>query len=564
MTPDQAMRARQAAALLNQRRFAEAVDLLAPLASTLPGEADIRHLLGAALAGAGDAVGAERALRGALTINAGHAHAAVDLARLLAAQDRHEDLLAATEAAAAAERPRLALLDQRAKALQALDRTAEALAVRERQVGLAPDNPAVHHNLAALLGDMGQAERAEAAARTAFMRGGDAPETWLALARALQKQTRYDEADAAFAEVLKRRPLDLEALRDQAQLVWMRTGDADAACARLDRMIAERPDVSALRALKAKVLTYAGDPRGAYAAMTAGPLTDAAGNLAASRVAVAFDADRALEHARTAVAMAPEQQDVRRGLVEALLAVGAAAEAAPMVEAMLRQRPLDQYLLALQATVWRLLDDPRQAQLYDYAAMVRGWRIDTPDGWPDLDSYLAELAETLRGLHRLKTHPLDQSLRHGTQTSMDLLVSEEPTVRAFFKAIDGPIRRHMALLGSGDDPLRRRNTGAYRIKGAWSVQLQPDGYHADHLHPDGWLSSACYIALPDAVEGAGREGWIQFGRPGIPTAPSLEAQHFIKPEPGLLALFPSYMWHGTVPFSGDQTRLTIAFDVVPA
>lgn len=564
MTPDQAMRAQQAAALLNQRRFAEARDLLAPLVSTLPGEADIRHLFGAALAGTGDAAGAERALRAALTINPAHVHAAVDLARLLAAQERHEDLLAATETAAAAERPRLALLDLRAQALQVLDRTAEALAVRERQVRLAPDNPVVHHNLAALLGDMGHADRAEAAARTAFARGGDAPETWLALARALQKQVRYDEADAAFAEVLKRRPLALDALRDQAQLVWMRTGDAAAACERIDRMIVEHPDVSLLRALKAKVLTYAGDARGAYEAMTAGPLTDAAGHLAASRAAVAFDAGGALEHARTAVAMAPDQEDARRGLVEALLAAGAAEEAAPMVEAMLRERPLDQYLLAYQATLWRLLNDPRLAELCDYEAVVRGWRIDTPDGWPDLDSYLADLALTLRGLHRFKTHPLDQSLRHGTQTSMDLLVSEEPTVRAFFKAVDGPIRRHMALLGQGGDPLRRRNTGAYRIKGAWSVQLQPHGFHADHLHPDGWLSSACYIALPDAVEGAGREGWIQFGRPGIPTEPPLEAQHYLKPEPGLLALFPSYMWHGTVPFPGDQTRLTIAFDVVPA
>ncbi|MFN4298059.1 MAG: putative 2OG-Fe(II) oxygenase [Brevundimonas sp.] len=564
MTPDQAMRAQQGAALLNQRRFAEARDLLAPLAQTSPGDPDIRHLYGAALVGAGDTTGAEPELRAALEINPGHAHAAVDLGRLLAAQERHEALLAVTEAAAARERPRLALLDLRARALQALDRTAEALAVRERQVRLAPDNPVVHHNLAALLGDLGHAERAEEAARTAFSRGGDAPETWLALARALQKQTRYDEADAAFAEVLKRRPLALDALRDQAQLVWMRTGDVAAACERIDRMIVEHPDVSLLRALKAKVLTYAGDPRGAYAAMTAGPLTDAAGHLAASRAAVTFDPDKALAHARTAVALSLDMEEARRGLVEALLAAGAAREAQPLVEAMLDRKPLDQNLLAFQATLWRLLEDPRLAQLYDYEAVVRGWRIDTPDGWPDLDSYLADLARTLRGLHRLKTHPLDQSLRHGTQTSMDLLVSEEPTVRAFFRAIDGPIRRHMAMLGQGDDPLRRRNTGAYRIKGAWSVHLQPDGFHADHLHPDGWLSSACYIALPDAIEGPGREGWIRFGRPGVPTAPPLEAQHYIKPEPGLLALFPSYMWHGTVPFSGDQTRLTIAFDVVPA
>jgi hypothetical protein len=31
----------------------------------------------------------------------------------------------------------------------------------------------------------------------------------------------------------------------------------------------------------------------------------------------------------------------------------------------------------------------------------------------------------------------------------------------------------------------------------------------------------------------------------------------------MLALFPSYMWHGTVPFTQGAERLTIAFDLVP-
>jgi hypothetical protein len=79
----------------------------------------------------------------------------------------------------------------------------------------------------------------------------------------------------------------------------------------------------------------------------------------------------------------------------------------------------------------------------------------------------------------------------------------------------------------------------------------------------GWLSSAFYVALPAAIE-RGREGWIEFGRPGVPTEPALDAEHAIKPEPGLLVLFPSYMWHGTVPFSGEDPRLTIAFDLTPA
>lgn len=87
-----------------------------------------------------------------------------------------------------------------------------------------------------------------------------------------------------------------------------------------------------------------------------------------------------------------------------------------------------------------------------------------------------------------------------------------------------------------------------------------NGYHANHVHPMGWLSSACYIALPQVIE-RGREGWIKFGEPGISTAPKLEAEHFMMPAPGKLVLFPSYMWHGTVPFGGDEPRITIAFDL---
>ena len=36
----------------------------------------------------------------------------------------------------------------------------------------------------------------------------------------------------------------------------------------------------------------------------------------------------------------------------------------------------------------------------------------------------------------------------------------------------------------------------------------------------------------------------------------------VEPEPGRLVLFPSYMWHGTIPF-GSGDRLTAAFDYQP-
>ena len=144
-------------------------------------------------------------------------------------------------------------------------------------------------------------------------------------------------------------------------------------------------------------------------------------------------------------------------------------------------------------------------------------------------------------------------MRHGSQTLRALMDYPDPEIAAFFQAIDSPIRAHIAAIGEGGQ--------AHAVAGAWSVRLNRQGFHTDHVHPEGWLSSAFYIRLPHA---RGGEGWLKFGEPGTPTRPHLGAEYFVRPEPGMLVLFPSYMWHGTVPFASAGTRLTCAFDVVRA
>ncbi|WP_374596558.1 putative 2OG-Fe(II) oxygenase [Brevundimonas sp.] len=445
--------------------------------------------------------------------------------------------------------------------LKRIGRLDVALDLRRAEVAQRSTSAVAEHNLAALLGDMGQAAEAEAAVRRAFAKGGDAPETWLVLARALLAQDRFDEADAAYRQALTRRPVYAEAVRDLAQLIWMRSGDAQAALHPFEAALTAAPNAIDLRIARATMMEYAGATPDAVLAALNADGTHPEIELAATHAALGVDHDRALAHARAAHALRPHIRTALK-LAEVHLARTEPDAAMPLIEAVLRALPEDQNALSLQAVAWRLAGDPRATELYDYDTMVGAWTIDTPAPWTSLPAYLADLAAALRRLHGLTTHPLGQSLRHGTQTTASLLTSTDPAIRAFFTAIDGPIRRHIAGLGTGADPLRRRSTGAYRLSGAWSVQLKPGGYHAAHIHPEGWLSSACYIDLPDAVQAEGRQGWIGFG--GAPFTPDLPHQHFKKPEPGKLVLFPSYMWHGTAPFEGDQTRLTIAFDVVPA
>jgi hypothetical protein len=275
------------------------------------------------------------------------------------------------------------------------------------------------------------------------------------------------------------------------------------------------------------------------------------------------DLDRprdALPLLRAAVARARDPSQSTRNLVPALLRTGGAAEALALVDELLARNPDDQQLIAYRATALRLLGDPRYSRLYDYDRLVRSYRLQPPGEFPGIAAFNAVFARELASLHHASHRPLAQSLRGGTQTQRNLPAGN-PLIAAFFSMIDGPIRDYISRLEKGDaHPVDRRKSASYRISGSWSVQLQPEGFHVDHVHPQGWLSSAYYVELPDAA--GSREGWLKFGEPGV-RIDGCAAEHFVQPECGLLVLFPSYFWHGTVPFHAGA-RLTAAFDVIPA
>jgi len=72
------------------------------------------------------------------------------------------------------------------------------------------------------------------------------------------------------------------------------------------------------------------------------------------------------------------------------------------------------------------------------------------------------------------------------------------------------------------------------------------------------------VTVPDAaLDPSARQGWIKFGEPSFETAMQGTIRRAVQPVPGRLVLFPSYMWHGTIPFHSAAARTTIAFDAVP-
>jgi tetratricopeptide (TPR) repeat protein len=520
------------------------------------------------LAAQGRFAEAERMLVATLAASPGHEQALATLVRIQLTQGRAAQANQTLDGAVGAGAKLTAgLLRLRGSLMLSQSRFGEAASMFREAVAADPADASAEHALAVALAKTGAHEEAIDAARSAIGKGHDPIAARLVLGRALWESGNTDDAEIEFRRIIAQQPAHASAHASLADVIWIRTGDIGEATAALDASIAAAPHSPELRLLKSRLLEGTGQPERAYAEIVRGfafAPNHVELHAGAARACIAFDAERALAHAEHALRFALSVQGTLAILADALLANGHAARAAAAAERLLQIDPNDGHAIAVLATAWRLLGDPRYAALYDYAAFVRATTLDTPTGWPDLASYLADLARALHRRHdALRAHPVAQTLRSGTQVMLRPERDADPAIRALREAIGGPIERYVAALGRGTDRLRRRNSGRWQLADFWSVRLRDSGYHFNHYHGSGWLSSACYIELPPLENG---EGWLQFGAPCMATRPALEPDYFVKPEPGELVLFPSWMWHGTVPFRAkpDASRLTIAFDVLPA
>ncbi|MEO7051258.1 MAG: tetratricopeptide repeat protein [Rhodanobacter sp.] len=590
---------RRISGLLQAGSFRAAQAQLETIVAEHPGFAEAQRLLAGTLLALGDAAGAEKLLRHALATAPDWTPTLATLGEVLLGQGRvgEAEPLLQRAAVGSPPSPRAALVlaryyndtrrpaqavevaarycasgnadaelvTQHVAALAALGRQDEAVAFYRRAAVAAP---AAAHALAIALDAAKQPAEAEQVARDALAHGQPNAALYLTRARSLTALGDFERAEAVLHDCLRLDPRLSEAQSHLARLVWMRTGDCIQATATLDEALHRFANDDALWATRAAILQGAGDARGAYAclaAQAARPQAAPALLVRAGLAALEFEPSMALALAERALRVVPADTAARTLLVAAQLGSGDASGALPHCEALLAAAPDDQYLVALQTTAWRLLGDERYAELCDYAGLVLPQPLQTPTGWDDVASFLADLKRSLAPLHDRLRHPLlFQSLRHGTETTEDLARSTDPVIEALFTAFVAPIRHYLEQIGQGDDPLRRRNHGSWRFNGSWSVRLRSSGFHANHVHPRGWISSACYIDLPDNMaDTRHQDGVLTFGEPGIVTTPALCSEHMVRPEAGMLVLFPSYFWHGTVPFSSTQTRLTVAFDVVP-
>lgn len=261
--------------------------------------------------------------------------------------------------------------------------------------------------------------------------------------------------------------------------------------------------------------------------------------------------DKALAVLRHCPGEDPEANIERAGALIELRQFVAASEA---LDAAMTFLPWNCQAWALRGILWRACGDERQKWLNDPAVFVQRVPL-------ELDvAELHELTCVLEGVHRRAPVPLGQSVRGGTQTRGGLLNRREPILAKLRDALTQALTEYSRRLPVRDDrhPILRFRECQFTVVGSWSVQLKPTHHHVPHIHTNGLVSSAAHLSLP---KGSG--GLLEIGRPPENLGIDQEPLATFAPEAGTIVLFPSFLYHGTTPFS-EGSRLSVAIDAMPA
>jgi len=437
--------------------------------------------------------------------------------------------------------------EQREHAIPALSRATE----------LAPGEPLIAHGYARTLFEAGLPS-VEPFTRALKLAPGN-PDVVRGLAAALVAESRIGEAIAGLEAVLGRSPLWTDGHVLLAELRWL-IGERQGFTTSFDEALRLHPNSLDLRREQMNALLHAeyydevleraaqgGDLFGPHPVFTAfeAAVRSETGEVEAADALFAELAP-----------FADANSDVR--LIRHLLRSGRADQALPILDKWL-DSPEQAMFGPSAATAWRMTADPRADWLEGDERFVGVY--DIADRLPPLD----KLAAVLRSLHQGRSHPLVQSVRGGTQTDGNLFDRIEPELVALREAVRRTVAERMRNLPELDarHPLARRRPQRITFSGSWSVRLQGGGRHTNHVHPQGWLSSALYIVLPPDLGGDEHAGWLTLGEPDAKLGIDLPPRRMVEPKRGRLALFPSWMWHGTRPFNEGE-RLSVAFDVRPS
>lgn len=435
----------------------------------------------------------------------------------------------------------------------------EAVKLLQRAVRAAPGLAAAHNDLGAMLIAAGHPHEAAASLRTALDLAPGDVEAQVNLGNALHAQGELDAAEAAYREALRLDPRHVRGNVSLGNLLCQlrRPGEALQFLGQAAQLA---PELATAHQFLGNALRDTGDAPQAVASY---------------RRALQLEPGSAVANENLGLLL--KEQGHYEQAIPLLNAAGTHHARANALQCLLRLGRSEAFFADIEAHREQEALNLHSASLSAYAAYHLGRRDPHPfcpsplEHVRVVDRYTAPGAdaEFLRDLIREASQvnavwePRGITTKRGYQTGGNIFDHGFPALSRLHREMCEEMLRYRAALQPATLTMVTRWPARMRLQG-WFVRLLTGGHQYFHNHPFGWLTGCLYLQMPTAAPAG--EGAIEFGLesgsyPPLSDKPPPTVLH--NPKPGQVAFFPSSLYHRTIPFSSDEERLCIAFDLLP-
>jgi uncharacterized protein (TIGR02466 family) len=225
------------------------------------------------------------------------------------------------------------------------------------------------------------------------------------------------------------------------------------------------------------------------------------------------------------------------------------------------QRSLAYYVIAKQAQN----KVPQVNELLSQEKLVRKYKFDPTPEYKNLKDFNNNFEKDIKNHSLLRKEPNGLAARNGYLTD-NIFKDKTQSILLYRKLLEEKIRDY--IINLPDDKthhMLRHKTLDYHIN-AWATWIKGDGFIDKHIHEESWISGAYYCKVPKIIENTEtHQGYFEYGciPDDINNKIINKTKGYIKPEEGTLVIFPSYLYHQTIPHDSNEDRISIAFDLTP-
>lgn len=155
-------------------------------------------------------------------------------------------------------------------------------------------------------------------------------------------------------------------------------------------------------------------------------------------------------------------------------------------------------------------------------------------------------------------------LYYGIQSAGNLLKRPEPSFQRLATLIREQVTRYRHRYAASSCEMLAGFPREVEFASSWYLRIKKGGHLTSHIHEEGWISGCVYLQLPDRKDA--HEGSFEYSTDGddYPRLHDDFPSRIADLRVGDIVIFPSSLFHRTIPFHSEQERVCVAFDVKPA